>query len=224
MRRALEKTAGGYAAAWQRPAIISPRHCRNTTGTATRRATPTPLPRNLTNSPAARRLVRSRRRPAGAGQAGHGRGAHDRLSRGDPHDGAGRATECPQAAARVAHLRRQHHPTPGEFCASSFSASAATPATACSLPWSRNSMQPTPSIPAPISGSSTSWPGDPPPAGHLPAEVRKSEFTAAASSEHCSARGASSGADRGPQSLCSPASPGAAGSPSCPVPPAEPWS
>ena len=65
-----------------------------------------------------------RRRPAGAGQAGRpagwrapvpGRGAHDRLSRGDPDDGAGhhhpgQETECPQAAARVAHLRRQHHP------------------------------------------------------------------------------------------------------------------
>ena len=37
-------------------------------------------------------------------------------------------------------------------------ASAATPATACSLLWSTNSMQPAPSIPAPISGSSTSWP------------------------------------------------------------------
>ena len=60
----------------------------------------------------------------GAGQAGrpagwrapvHRRGAHDRLSRGDPDDGAGhhhpgQETECPQAAARVAHLRRQYHP------------------------------------------------------------------------------------------------------------------
>ena len=67
---------------------------------------------------------------------------------------------------------------PTEFCASSFSASAATPATACSLPWSRNSMQPAPSIPAPISGSSTSWPAIRRQKCHLIlAEVRKSEYT-----------------------------------------------
>ena len=68
------------------------------------------------------------------------------------------------------------HSLPREFCASSFSASAATPATACSLPWSRNSMQPAPSIPAPISGSSTSWPAIRRQKCHLIlAEVRKSE-------------------------------------------------
>ena len=53
--------------------------------------------------------------PAGWRAPVPGRGAHDRLSRGDPHDGAGhhhpgQETECPQAAARVAHLRRQYHP------------------------------------------------------------------------------------------------------------------
>ena len=63
-----------------------------------------------------------------------------------------------------------------EFCASSFSASAATPATACSLPWSRNSTQPARSIPAPISRSSTSWPVIRRQQCHLIlAEVRKSE-------------------------------------------------
>ena len=46
-------------------------------------------------------------------------------------------------------------------------------------------------------------------------------FIAAASPEHCSAGGASSGADRGPRCPCSPASPGAAGSPSWLVRPAE---
>ena len=69
-----------------------------------------------------------RRRPAGAGQAGrpagwrapvHGRGADDRLARPDPHDGArdqcpGQETECPQPAARVADLRRQHHSRAGQ--------------------------------------------------------------------------------------------------------------
>ena len=54
-------------------------------------------------------------RPAGCRAAVHGRGADDRLSRRDPHDGAGdrrpgQETERPQVAARVADLRRQHHP------------------------------------------------------------------------------------------------------------------
>ena len=54
-------------------------------------------------------------RPAGWRAAVHGRGADDRLSRRDPHDGAGdrrpgQETERPQVAARVADLRRQHHP------------------------------------------------------------------------------------------------------------------
>ena len=65
---------------------------------------------------------------------------------------------------------------PREFSGYSFWASAATPATVCSLPWSRNSTQPTRSIPAPISGSSTSWPAIRSPTCHLIlAEVRKSE-------------------------------------------------
>ena len=130
VRRALEKTIRRVRS---RLAAVRNRLVRGTAGTPT----PTP-PTALTLTP--RPLLREldelqqqrvdtlypcpRRRPAGAGQAGRpagwrapvpGPGAHDRLSRGDPHDGAGhhhpgQETECPQAAARVAHLRRQYHP------------------------------------------------------------------------------------------------------------------
>ena len=66
-----------------------------------------------------------------------------RLSRGDPHDGAGH--HHPGNARRLlrALLTSDANiiPQPAKGIASSFSASA-TPATACSLPWSRNSTQP----------------------------------------------------------------------------------